>query len=117
MTTALIFDGYTLNGFLEPVGPWSGVRFRFRPALAEGTLEYLYQRDLVQGKAQLKPLVDFLSQHLVGWDIKDAKGDVTPVTPENLRRLPFAYLNQMLDHIMGYAKAEAADDVKNSAGG
>lgn len=115
MVAPLIHDGYVFTGTVEPVGPFDGFRFRYRPALPEEVMEFLYQRDQVQGRAQMKPTVEFLAKHLVGWDIKD-KEEITPVTPDALRRLHFAHQTQLLDHIMGYAKSEAAEDAKNSAG-
>jgi len=113
--SSLIHDGYTLEATIAPVGPWAALLIRYRPALAENVLEFIHQRDQVRGKEQIKPLMDFLTSHLIGWDARDAKGEILPVMAKNLRGVPYPQLTQVLDHIMGYAEAQQADDAKNSA--
>jgi hypothetical protein len=61
----------------------------------------------VQGRARLKPVIEFLKRHLLAWDVRDDNGEITALSAENLRRLPLTYQAQALDHIMGYAGVAA----------
>lgn len=113
MPALLIHDGYTLDGTIKARGPWPALKFRYRPALPEDACEYLHQTRNLAGKAQIKPICDLLGAHLVSWDVADLKGEVQPIKPELLRRLPHPYLTALVDHVLGYGEAEQEGDVKN----
>lgn len=113
MSCLLIRDGYTLDGKIPGKGARPALCFRYRPALAEDTYEYLHQTRLTPGKGQVKVAAKFLADHLVGWDVKNDKGEVEPHTPENIRRLPPPVLSAMLDIVMGYSEVEQEADAKN----
>jgi hypothetical protein len=51
--------------------------------------------DLVQGKRIGKPLVDFLLDTLVAWDLLDDQGNVLPISRQVLAKLPLAFLARL----------------------
>jgi hypothetical protein len=113
MPLSIINDGYTLDGKLPARGPWPEVKFRYRPALAEDVYEHLNAMRQASGRQQAKAAVDLLGKYLMSWDIEDAKGEVAPVTVENLRRLPQPILAGLVDHVLGYGEAQHEADAKN----
>lgn len=110
----LIQDGYTLDGVVPKKGRLPEVRYRYRPALAEDVFGYL-SAPKDTGKQAMTAAADFLTKHLVSWDVADEKGEALPVTKEALRRVPHLVLRQMVDTVMGYGQDSDAQeaDVKN----
>lgn len=115
MPCILINDGYTLQLETKPVGPYPAIKYRCRPALYAEVMEYQYQRDLVNGREAAKPTAEFVAKHLVSWDIQNAKGEIVPVSLENVRCLPHGIIGQMVDGVTGYVE-QAESDLKNSVG-
>lgn len=112
MPAQLIFDGYTWDHVIPARRGWPAVTFRYRPALPEAVYDYLAAPSLT-GKQRLDAAVKLLAAHVVSWDLTDAKGESTPVTPENLRRVPYPVIQGFLDAVTSYGPEQQAADLGN----
>ena len=126
MARLVINDGYTLEGVTTDTvtNPVTGaalasglpvVAFRYRPALPDALAEWRYaMRTAGSGKAELDATAKLLAEHLVSWDVTDARGAEVPVTAAGVRKVPEAILNQMLDAVTTWAPEKAAGALGNS---
>lgn len=112
-----INDGMTLEADLAALGAWDAMTYRFRPALPEQVAEYL--RGQQSGtKKPFDATILFLfgnptNHGIVSWDLKDAKGEMVPVGPHTLRRLPYARIQALVDSVCGYNAEARETDSKN----
>lgn len=108
-----ILDGYSLEQTIPGRGPWKPLTFRYRPAVAEKTYEYLAQA--AQGKKRLAVNAKLLVEHLVSWDVADPNDDskTVPVTEEHVKRLPAVFIDEMVAVVTSYSTLEQEGDVKN----
>ena len=122
MALKLIKDGYTKDGvFSEPGLELEDVHFKYRPALPEAAYEF-YVRVKDSGKEYMKCLVELLLPRLVKWDIEDEIIDTPGAAPRTgvaiidettIRQVPRPVLDCIVQHVAGYAPAQARKDQKN----
>jgi hypothetical protein len=114
-------DGYTLEAATLP--EFSGIEglpviaFRYRPALPEALAEWRYQvRTATSGKAEVEATAKLVADHLVSWDVVDARGTVLEPTIASIKRVPEPILDQLVKAIVSWAP-KMADSVGNSVAG
>jgi hypothetical protein len=106
-----INDGFTYDGKIEARGKRPQVNFRFRPALSIEVSEYLRgARQAANAKEEQDNIVKFIKAHLVSWDIKELEQSI-PISPENLRRIPYLETQIFCDYITGFKTID--DDTKS----
>ncbi len=108
----LINDGMTLTAKVAARGPWPELVAKYRPALPAAVIEYV-EACKPSAAARLQATIKLLTDHLVSWDVTDAKGEIMAVTPASLRRVPQPYLDELTNHVTGYG-SQAEEDAKNS---
>jgi hypothetical protein len=113
MPIPFINDGYVATATVPARGPYGSLTLRYRPAMPEDVYEYLSQPRV--GKKALQVNVNLLMKHLVSWDVADNNDDskTMPVTPENLKRMPPSYIDEMVAIVTSYSTIEQEADVKN----
>ncbi len=81
-------DGYTEEGFIKgSPGLHGDLRFEFRPFIAEARSKLLRtQQEMAEEKRDVS-IAQALVEHLVSWDLRDAKGGQIKVTVDVARRL------------------------------
>ncbi len=112
-------DGYTLEGKTEEsvANKVTGepmftglpvINYRYRPALPDALAEWRYALNrATSGKMELDATTKFVSDHLVSWDVADARGNVIGLTADIVRRIPEPILDQLVKAIATWApKAE-----------
>ena len=114
-------DGYTLEAATFP--EFSGVAglpvitFRYRPALPEALAEWRYQvRTATSGKVEVEATAKLVADHLVSWDVVDARGAVVEPTIASIKRVPEPILDQLLKAIVSWAP-KMAETLGNSVAG
>jgi hypothetical protein len=115
-----IEDGYTADRTIPAVtGRWSAITIRFRPLSADEESLIFAKKNL----APTEPIVRFYAEafagdraagipaKLLGWDLKDRKGNKVEITADNLRhRLP----PQLFDVIKAIIDGSSVEtDIKN----
>jgi hypothetical protein len=116
-----INDGYTLEAAtlseFSDVAGLPVINFRYRPALPEALAEWRYQvRVAGSGKAEVEATAKLIADHLVSWDVVDARGAVVEPTSANIKRVPEPILDQLVKAIVSWAP-KMADSVGNSPTG
>lgn len=113
MAGILIPDGYTEDGKIEAAGRWPALAFRYRMAVNEEMPEYQHACR-ASGKSEAAARVKLICDHVESWDASlIGKDETLAVTPDNVRRLPDALFNRLVDFIGGY-NAKAVEAAKNS---
>lgn len=119
-------DGYTLDAVTKEVlaDPATGrplaqglpvVTFRYRPALPDALAEWRYAlRAAGSGRAEVDATAKLVADHLVTWDVTDARGAAAPITPDAVRRVPDPILNQLVEAVANWAPRELAAALGNS---
>jgi hypothetical protein len=113
MAGLLILDGFTLTAKIAARGPWPALTCRYRVALPAAVMTYS-EDSRPSAAARMAATVKLLADHLASWDVTDDKGEVLPVTATNLRRVPMAYLDELVNHVSGYSSSAQEEDAKNS---
>ncbi len=100
-TRLFIDDGYTLDSEVkERPGIHPGLKFSYRPALAEAVYQY-GRVEPKDGKAAAERNALFLVQHLVTWDATE------PISVANLKRLHHRMIDDLIGWVSGYREADA----------
>jgi len=94
-----IDDGYTLEGNAL------GLKFTYRPALAEEVQRYINAQSRTTDQAPLKAKVDLLMKHVQAWQAKGRDGADVPLRPESLHRLRYPVLDAMVAAVTGYGES------------
>lgn len=113
MAALLINDGFTLEATIPERGPFPALTFRYRPALPDAAHEYL--RGPKVSQKPTKHMTDFLlADRLKGWDVTDAQDKAVDIDVNALSRLPYPYLEAMVQYVLTYATDGAHEyDAKN----
>ena len=98
-----IEDGYDRDGFIAPALPeksgerlHDGLSFRYRTASRQEVVKHDAECRIALVNEDRDPqcaveaerlACKFLSSRLSKWDLKNSKGEVVPITPENLGRI------------------------------
>lgn len=107
MASAFINDGYTETAVLHEVpGLYPRVEFTFRPMLIEQRVFYYKVAQKLEGVQLRRLIAGHLAQQLVEWDVKDRKGNVVPITVDNVMRLK----SRFFDRLFAVVSTEEAPD-------
>lgn len=96
MPQNIIRDGYTRRGYISPDdGIHSGISFTFRPMLAEHVEASDHQIEQANPSKRAGMIANLICHQLESWDEEDGEGKPVPITPDNVRRLPYVMLRRM----------------------
>lgn len=117
MARILIYDGYNKETTIGPAHGHPPVWIAFRPALSE-RVATLRRTPKVSGADYIKELCLFLKDHLLKWDVEDAKGNRADHSDVDVLKLvPIVYLEAMVQEVsgegLGARNWTATEDVKN----
>jgi hypothetical protein len=111
-------DGYTLRAETKPevvdpatgrvISPWvlPVVKFEYRPALPEALYQYRWKYNRANsGKEQLDALAQFVTDHLVSWDVLHGGGPAA-IAFERVRSVPEPILDQIFAEIAKWGPKE-----------
>jgi hypothetical protein len=104
-----IEDGYTANFHIAGVpNLYPPVRGSFRPMLIEELVTYYKASEKASGLQVRQTVAKLLADHLVSWDMRDAKGNVVPLKAAAMMRLKDR-LFQRLFAVVSTAEAPDAE--------
>lgn len=122
MSRLRIDDGYTLTGetaetYVERGRVYSGlpvVKFEYRPAMPDAIFKWQFDNvNAVSGADQLKATAELVADHLTGWDVA-AGTETAKINAENVRRLPYPILQQIVATVTTWAPRQQATAAGNS---
>lgn len=102
-----ISDGYTERGTVAAVpGIYPAVKLTWRPMLIEQLVAY-YKASEKASALQLRQIcAKLLADHIVTWDLKDARGGTVPVSVASMLRLK----DRLFNRLFGVVSTQEAPD-------
>lgn len=117
MTCAFIDDGYTEEATLSEIpGVMPAIRFSFRPLTSGELGEFIHVIDKMNEVEARRETAKRMAAKLVDWDIRNARGGLVEIKPENIQKLKhpaFAGLWEIVQGRKSGASAQAESDSKN----
>lgn len=117
MTCAFIDDGYTEEATLpEITGVTPPIRFSFRPLTSGELGEFIHAIDKMTEVEARRETARRMAAKIVNWDIRNARGELVDIKPENIQRLKqpaFAGMWEIVQGRKSGASAQAESDSKN----
>ena len=96
-------DGYTEPGYVaELPGIHGAVRFKFRPMRAEVRSRVMDGMKEKKTAEQDAIVAKMLAEHVVEWDLTDAKHQSVPRTVDTVRRLKPKLFYRLWDIVLGF---------------
>ncbi len=81
-------DGYTEKAYIQlSLGMHGELRFSYRPMLVENRSAVLRSFDKMTAEAADIKSSDLMAEHITEWDVKDARGEIVPVSVDVMRRI------------------------------
>jgi len=106
-TLNLIQAGYTEKGFVKAEkGIHGELRFEFRPVLVTDRSAHVSAIDGMKADAFDRKTAEVIEQHLISWDVTNAKGQPVPPTRINILRLKPRLFAKLYSIILGFEPSD-----------
>lgn len=109
-------DGYTAKAGIAPVdGVHNGIAIEWRPCLAADTSRVM---DAKTDAAYIDAIVGLVAEKLLRWNLKNSRGEVVPITKENVGRVRRRLLDPIANAVIfgdlpDGTKVDVEADLKN----